>query len=53
MRRQGRAGATSSSGHPRWPQIVLACPNGVNPAARPDPAGGAVKREHIGFVVAR
>jgi hypothetical protein len=25
-------------GHPRWPQIVLACPNGVNPAARPDPA---------------
>ena len=24
-------------GHPRWPQIVLACPDGVNPAARPIP----------------
>jgi hypothetical protein len=32
--------ATSSGGHLRWRQIVLACPCGVNPAARPDPAGG-------------
>jgi hypothetical protein len=26
--------------HLRWPQIVFAGPTGVNPAARPDPAGG-------------
>ena len=30
------------AGHPRWPQIVLACPDGVNPAARPIPPGGDV-----------
>jgi hypothetical protein len=29
-------------GHPRWPQIVLACPAGINPAARPIPPDGEV-----------
>ena len=34
--------------HPRWPQIVLACPDGVNPAARPDPAIGHVDEHQAG-----
>ena len=35
-------------GHPRWPQIVLVCPDGVNPAARPDPDGGDVREDKVG-----
>jgi len=35
-------------GHPRWPEIVLACSNGVNPAARSDPASGNVNEDQAG-----
>lgn len=31
--------------HPRWPQIVSASPNSVNPAARPIPPGGDVNED--------
>jgi hypothetical protein len=34
-----------------WPQIALACPNGVNPAVGPDPASGADEQERGGDVV--
>ena len=33
--------------HPRWPQIVFACPDDVNPAARPIPLVGDLS-EHGG-----
>ncbi len=45
--------AGDGRGHPRWPQIVLACPDGVNPAARPDPAHGDVMQLGAGHVVVR
>jgi hypothetical protein len=34
-----------AGGHPLWPRIVSACPDGINPAARPDPAGGDVDED--------
>ena len=40
VRKLGLGGAWDGEGHPRWPQIVSASPNGVNPAARPIPPGG-------------
>jgi hypothetical protein len=40
----GKGSCETWGGHPRWPQIVLASPNGVNPAARPDPVTGQVER---------
>ena len=36
----------TGASHPRWPQIVSAGPNGVNPAARPIPPCGEVD-EHV------
>jgi len=39
--------------YPRWPQIVLAGPNGVNPAARPDPADGDVDEDQAAEEVVR
>jgi hypothetical protein len=44
----GRVVETGAS-HPRWPQIVSAAPNGVNPAARPIPPGGHVDEHMRGF----
>jgi hypothetical protein len=38
---------------PRWPSIVLACPAGVNPAARPDPAPGQVDEDQAGDELVR
>jgi hypothetical protein len=38
--RAGGPGVMTGASHPRWPQIVSAVPNGVNPAARPIPPGG-------------
>jgi hypothetical protein len=53
--RRPRAGKGESCGdvnHPRWRQIVSAGPNGVNPAARPDPArGGDGQTSASGVVV--
>ena len=46
-------GTVDGVGHPRWPQIVLACPNGVNPATRPDPASGDVDEDQAGHELHR
>ena len=40
-------------GHPRWPQIVLACPNNVNPAARPIPPDGHDEQASVSEVAGR
>ncbi len=41
------AGLWTGASHPRWPQIVLAVPNGVNPAARPIPPGVTSRRNTV------
>jgi hypothetical protein len=46
--RAGGPGLLTGASHPRWPQIVSAAPNGVNPAARPIPPGEDVEDERGG-----